>query len=256
MPKEKQPHDQHRERMRRRAREEGVQSLAPHEALELLLYYAIPRVNTNDIAHALLDRFGSFSAVLDADPGELCQVPGVGESAATFLTLLPQFFALYGQDRLGQRPLLDNRQRAGAYCVHLITDPGNEAFFVLCLDAHKRLLHRRLLFSGTPNEAPVLVRKVAEYALQQKACSILLCHNHPSGSLEPSAEDYAVTRQIADALAALQIPVDDHVLVADGRFACFFPGDEADPFAAPVLELANAADTPDPRPRRTSPKKR
>ena len=119
MPQSKQPHSHHRERLRKRAREEGLSSFEPHEALELLLFYAIPRVNTNEIAHALLDRFGSFAAVLDADYSQLVEVPGMGENSATFLTLLPEFFMLYGRDRLGSRPQLNTRARAGEYCLHL-----------------------------------------------------------------------------------------------------------------------------------------
>lgn len=249
MPQSKQPHSHHRERLRKRAREEGLSSFEPHEALELLLFYAIPRVNTNEIAHALLDRFGSFAAVLDADYSQLVEVPGMGENSATFLTLLPEFFMLYGRDRLGSRPQLNTRAKAGEYCLHLFAQNGNEAFWVLCLDTHKRLLHSKLLFSGTPSETPILVRKIAEYVLQQRASSVLLCHNHPSGSPEPSVDDYATTHEIVVALATLGIAVDDHILVAGGRALHFMAGDEGDPFAVRRPVLLNAADSPDPKPR-------
>lgn len=250
MPKGTNPHENHRQRLRLRAREEGLGSFAPHEVLELLLFYAIPRVDTNELAHKLLDRFGSLSAVLEADYEELLSVPGIGENAAVFLTLLPQVFALYDRDRQGARPQLNTYQKASAYCKNLFAGKRVETFWVLCLDTHKHLLHASELFSGTPGETPVQVRRVVEYALQRKASSILLAHNHPSGSLEPSADDYLTTRRIAAALEPLGITVDDHILVSGGRCSHFSIGDELDPFQPKRPILLNAADSPDPAPPR------
>lgn len=244
------PHNHHRERLRLRAREEGLLRFSTHEVLELLLFYAIPRVNTNELAHRLLEEFGSLSAVLEADYDELRSIPGMGEISATFLTLLPQFFSAYARDKQGKKPQLDSFSKAGEYCLSLFAGKLTESFWVLCLDTHKQLLHCSELFSGTPGETPIQIRRVVEYALQRKASSVLLAHNHPSGSPEPSAEDYLTTRLLCDALQTIGIAVDDHILIAGEKAYHFSPDDEMDPFRSKKPVLLSAADSPDPPMRR------
>ena len=110
-------HDGHREKMRRRFLQGGLEPFADHEALELLLYYAIPRRDTNPIAHALMERYGSLAAVLDAPVEDLQKVEGVGESAAVLLKLVPQ---LYRKARLAEaerETVLNSSERAGAYLL-------------------------------------------------------------------------------------------------------------------------------------------
>ena len=106
-------HDGHRERMRQRARETDMRGFQPHEVLEFLLMYAIPRRDVNPLAHKLIERFGSLSGVLDARPEELMQVPGVGENAATLLSSLVSVFSAYQRDRWRKRPCLSSRKEAG-----------------------------------------------------------------------------------------------------------------------------------------------
>ncbi|MDR3085540.1 MAG: hypothetical protein LBU47_04405, partial [Christensenellaceae bacterium] len=128
------PHEGHRARLRDRAAHEGIQGFSSHEVLELLLFYSIPRSDTNELAHRLIDRFGSLSSVLDADFEDLRSVPGVGSSTALFLSHLRDVLALYMRDRFGERPLLSTATAAGNYCVHLFTSQRNESMAVLCLD--------------------------------------------------------------------------------------------------------------------------
>ena len=133
-------HDGHREKMRQRFLKGGLDSFADHEALELLLYYAIPRRDTNPIAHALMERYGSLSAVLTAPVEDLKKVEGVGESAAVLLKLAPQ---LYRKARLSdaeQETVLSSVERVGAYLLERFAGEKNEVVYQLCLDRKGKLL--------------------------------------------------------------------------------------------------------------------
>ncbi|MDR2514132.1 MAG: DNA repair protein RadC [Christensenellaceae bacterium] len=214
----KNPHEGHRARLRGRAAQEGLQSFSSHEILELLLFYVIPRLDTNELAHRLIERFGSFSSVLDAEFEDLQSVPGIGAGAALFLSQLRDVLAVYMRDRFGERPLLSTAAAAGNYCVHLFTSQRNESMAVLCLDTQKRLIKADLLFRGTIDETPVYLRNLVEYALRHNARSLLIAHNHPGGGLKPSAQDIAQTKAIQSALRPLNIDLDDHIIVFGNSF--------------------------------------
>ena len=127
-------HDGHRGRMRERFRREGLNGFADHEALELMLFYAIPQRNVNPLAHALLERFGSFHGVLEASEEELCRVEGVGEYAAVLLHLFAAVGRRVEESRAGQREKLRNRMEAQEHCRRLLAGRRQEAFYVVCLD--------------------------------------------------------------------------------------------------------------------------
>ncbi len=211
------PHGGHRERVRKRFREEGLEHFEDHQVLELLLFYVIPRGDTNDIAHELLKQFGSLSAVLNAPIGELVRVPGIGEQAALFLTLMPQLVRRYQKDlslRESRAPILNSVEAVSAYVQSLMLGRPEEAFYVLCLDVRCRLLKAVLISEGTSRETAVYPSKVAEAALRHRASSVIFVHNHPAGSLSPSSQDRQLTRRLVQALGPLSIRVLDHLIVA------------------------------------------
>ena len=180
-------HDGHREKMRRRFLSGGLEQFADHEALELLLYYAIPRRDTNPIAHALIDRYGSLSAVLAAPVEDLQKVEGIGESAAILLKLVPRLCAkarLADADR--QELILNTASRAGAYLLERFYGEQNEVIYQLCLDRKGKLLACKKLGEGSIASAALDVRKLVENAILHSASSVVLAHNHPSGIASPS----------------------------------------------------------------------
>ncbi|MBE5786688.1 MAG: hypothetical protein E7324_04025 [Clostridiales bacterium] len=207
-------HDGHRERLRLRYMEQGLRGFAPHEVLELLLTYAIPRVNTNPIAHELLSRFGSLHGVMEADPRELMQVRGIGAQAATLLTMLPQVFKMYQQDVLKPLPRLDTYDKLARYCRTLFVGAVDEAAYVLCFDGQLKLLAAQMIAVGTPSEVSVIPRQVVQCLMRHHAVSVALTHNHPSGSLVPSQEDVDLTASVSQVLRGMDIRLIDHVLVA------------------------------------------
>jgi DNA repair protein RadC len=209
------PHAGHRARIRRRFLEQGLDGFEDHQVLELLLTYAIPRSDTNKVAHTLMRRFGSLSAVLEADPRDLATVEGMGENAAVFLSLLPQATRRYFFDRVRQeRPRLDDPDKGTHYLMALMTGRSEEVFYVLCLDTQCRVLYPALISQGTIKEAFIHPRSVVEEVLIHKASAVILAHNHPSGAVQPSPQDHQITRILVQALEPLDIKVLDHIIIA------------------------------------------
>ena len=210
-------HDGHRQRKRAQFLQQGLDGLADHEVLELLLYYAIPRRDTNELAHRLLQTFGSLRGVFSANREELQQVEGVGENVAAFITLLPAISWRICRQEM-QDCILDTVTSAGLFFLKMLTDERRELLYQVNLDAKGKVLNYRRLSSGTTAMTPVSVREVVENALHADASCVLLGHNHPSGVALPSEEDRQVTLQIRQALATMGITLKDHIVVADGDF--------------------------------------
>lgn len=210
-------HDGHRKRKKEQFLQHGLDSFADHEVLELLLYYAIPRRDTNGLAHRLLRQFGTLSGVLTASPEELRQVEGMGENAAVFLALLPAVGRRL-QRGAAQERIIGSVEEAGAFFLELLRTERREVLYQICLDAKGKVLDYRRLSSGTVAMTPVSVREVVETALHCDASRVLLGHNHPSGVALPSQEDRQMTLQIQQALHTMHITLMDHIVVADGDF--------------------------------------
>ena len=194
---------------------EGLDSFEDHQVLELLLFQAVPRRDTNPLAHKLIQRFGSLSAVLEADPKDLASVEGVGENAAAFLSMMPHVTRRYFHDRVKHsRKPLNNSESAAEYLVPLMAGRSEEVFYVICLDSQLRVLYPALISEGTVKDALVHPRHVAEAAVRHKAASVILAHNHPAGSVKPSTHDHKLTRSLVQALGGINVQVVDHVIVA------------------------------------------
>ena len=215
---EKSLHQGHRERLRRRFLEHGLENFAEHEALELLLCYAIARQDVNPLAHRLMETFGTLEGVLCASVEELCRVPGIGEQTATLLHLI---YPLYGRARFsaaGRETILNSKEKIGAYLMARLAGVREERMYQLCLDAKGKLLSCRLLGDGTVDAVSFSTRRVMENAIQTHAAVVALGHNHPSGVALPSAEDIAATKAVAEVLRTINIRLVDHVVVADNDF--------------------------------------
>lgn len=240
-------HDGHRERLRQRYAKNGFQDFAAHEVLELLLTYAIPRVDVNPISHALIRRFGSLSAVLEAKPEELQQVEGVGPKAAGLLSMIVPLFQQYEMSRLLPKCRLDNYGQMMDYCRALFLGAVNEEFYVITVDARLNVIAAEKMSQGTPTEVSIMPRAVVREALGRNAVGVVLTHNHPSGSAYPSQEDLDVTLGIRAALDSVGIVLYDHVIIARGEGYSFQRHDIlSEERTAPGTEEASplAADRP------------
>lgn len=211
-------HDGHRQRLKERFRAEGLDHFKEHQVLELLLFYCIPRQDTNPIAHALLERFGSLSQVLEAPAEELEKVPGIGSNAATFLALTTAVGRYYLVNRSMQTVILSTIEQCGQYLVPFFYGRRNETVYLLCLDAKCKVLCCKEVGEGSVNSAGVPIRKIVETALGANATTVVLAHNHPSGLAIPSGDDISTTRRVAAALDVVEIGLADHIIVADDDF--------------------------------------
>ncbi len=211
-------HKGHRERLKKRFLEGGLDDFTDIQALELLLFYAIPQKDTNPIAHDLLDSFGSLSQVLEASPEELKKVKGISDHAATLLTLVTQLSRYYQVDCAKQVKCLTTLDDCGEYLVPYFFGRNQETVFLLCLDAKCKVLCCKEVGEGSVNSASISIRKIVETALAANATTVVLAHNHPSGIALPSAEDLETTRRVAAALQAVEINLADHIVVAEGDY--------------------------------------
>ena len=207
-------HDGHRQRMKTRFLEHGLDNFDDVNVLELMLFYALPRQDTNATAHALLDRFGSLHAVLEASPRDLTAVSGVGESAAALLRLIPEISRRYMVEKSDSAEPVDTPTAAGRYFIPRFMYETEEVVLALLLDARKRPLLCRELSRGTVNAAEISARKLAELCLERRASGVILAHNHLSGVALPSAEDETATASLSRALGLLGVELCDHVIVA------------------------------------------
>lgn len=212
-------HDGHRQRLKERFVSQGLDQFTDIQALELLLFYCIPRQDTNKLAHELLNRFGSFPQVLEAEIEDLVKVDGIGENTAIFLKLILAAERYYQVERirLHKDPLL-TIEACGEYLKPHFNGRCNEMVYILCLDAKGKPICCRMVGEGGINSAGVPIRKVVEIALSVKATSVVLAHNHPSGIALPSREDVATTHRIAVALQAVDVVLADHLVIADDDY--------------------------------------
>jgi len=211
-------YDGHRERLRKHFLDHGMEALRDYEVLELLLFYAIPRKDTQPIARKLLSHFGSIAAVLDATPQELKEVGGLGDNAVLLFQLIPPLSRRYLVSRSEMGVVLSNTKATGKFIVPYFHGETDEVVYLLCLDSKHKLLSCRLLQRGTINTVQLPIRKVVEIALNTNAAAVILAHNHPGGVALPSAEDYEATDRVMDALRSISIPLLDHVIVSEGDY--------------------------------------
>lgn len=207
-------HDGHRKRLKDVFINSGASGLSDVNILELLLFYSVPRINTNPIAHALLDRFNTLDRVFDASFDELCTVEGVGPSTAVLIKLVPAMKARSEMIRSGRISTISNTGEAKAFFQPRLAFETEEVFAIVCLDSLKRVICFRELSRGVVNSVNVDIRKLAEIALGCRSSTVIVAHNHPDSNASPSSEDISCTQQIKNAFDMLGIPLIDHIIVS------------------------------------------
>ncbi len=206
----------HRQRLRRKLSERGLDAFLPHEVLEMLLTYAIPRKDTKPLAWALLKKFGSLAGVLDAEEKQLLEVAGIGPQAAQFLHLLRGVLKVYSLDKVKDRPVIKSPQQVIEYCKASLANKQEECVEVIFLSIRNTVLSSRILSTGVVDKVLISPRQIVQYALQANACRLILVHNHPSGDATPSKEDITLTHAVIQAALLFDIRVEDHIIVGKG----------------------------------------
>lgn len=209
----------HRERLRARFKENGSDSLADYEVLELLLFRALPRRDTKPLAKELLRQFGSLSAVLGAPLKRLTEVNGIGETVALELKLVQTAGIRLARHEVMEKPILASWSALLDYCRTAMAHEEREQFRILFLDKKNRLIADEVQQTGTVDHTPVYPREVIRRALELSATALILVHNHPSGDPTPSRADVEMTIKIKDIAEPMSIKVHDHIIVGKENHA-------------------------------------
>lgn len=207
-------HAGHRERVRKRYIDEGLSGFKKHEVLELLLFYAIQRADTNELAHRLLNAYnGNLSEIMGADVKSLSSIPGIGDNAAVFLTMIPQVFKIY-REELMRREGISGREKVEEYIANRFTGERVERVLIACLDYKMNLIGCEFTDTGSVNFSSVNLRNIIDACLRYNATMAIIAHNHPRGTALPSKEDLTTTLRVKQALDIVGVRLIDHMIVA------------------------------------------
>ena len=213
--KKENPHEGHRQRVKEIFLKNGLDSFEDHRVLEILLYYAIPKKDTNETAHLLLNTFGSLDKVFEAEYADLTKVKGIGENAASLIKFFQMLSKRYvystfvqdGKIRLNEAKKLKN------YCKALFKGEKKEIVYAIALDSDLYLIEKMKLNTGEPNRVDVPFRTLTEFAIKCNCTRMVLAHNHPNGSMIASRNDVEATVDIAEQLESVDVELVDHIVV-------------------------------------------
>ena len=211
------PHSGHRDRLRKKFLDNGFDGMEHHEVLELMLYYGIPRKDTNPIAHSLLDSFGSISAVFDA-PIDKLKEAGVSQNCAVYLKLIPQICRMYMDDKHNNKDKIIDMDNIGDKIKHKFVGRDYEAVVLLLLDSKYKEVFCGVVSKGSVSACEIYIRKIIELAVMYNSKFAVLSHNHPSGLALPSNDDILTTERVYKALRLIDVALIDHIIVADDDY--------------------------------------
>ena len=214
-------HDGHRSRTKQQFAEHGGEGMNDIHFLEMLLYYAIPRSDTNELAHALLERYGSIRGVLDAEGSDMQQIRGVGEGTALYLQAVREALRRYMTSPLRETAFICSSADAGRYFVPILQYETEEKVYLMCLNGRGGLISCGQIASGTLNTVNVSIRRIVDETVRRRCATAVLAHNHPGGFAIPSVEDRSFTQELKRALALMDVRLMDHIIVADGDYVSF-----------------------------------
>lgn len=215
---EEEGHVGHRMRLKRRFMRYGMDCFDPHQVLELVLFYVIPKQDTNPLAHRLLKRFGSLAGVFDATVEDLTSVEGIGPNAAAYIKMFPAVFRRYELSRDSREGCFDTLEKVGNHAKKLFIGAAVEQAYLLMFNNRLQLIDTWLITGGSVNSVPVLPRAVVEHALDAHASSVVLVHNHPYGNVLPSRDDIELTHVVEAACNVVSIHFLDHLIVSGNEF--------------------------------------
>jgi len=211
----------HRQRLRERFLQSGLDGFHDYEVIELLLTIGTPRKDCKDSAKAAMARFNTLQGVLEAPSHELCEIEGIGPKNLIGLKLIKAVSDRYREKKLIKKDPLNNSRELFDYLNHSIRDKSREYFKVIFLDSKNRVISIETHSKGTLTASSVYPREVVYSALANKAAALIFAHNHPSGDPQPSREDIAITRQLVYAGKVMGLAVHEHIIIGDNRYYSF-----------------------------------
>ncbi len=211
-------HKDHRKNVKNKYFESGFNGMASHNVLELLLFFGIPQKDTNDMAHELMEKFGSFSGVLQAEKSQLLTVKGMTENAACLITMVLPLYKFYIQDLKKKRVVVRTSDDFIEYFKPMFVDTINERAYMLFLDARDRVIACKELSEGDFSAVNVDLRKISSILLETQAKKAVICHNHPHGITRPSRADVVTTKRVAQLLKLMKVQLVDHIIIGEGSY--------------------------------------
>lgn len=216
--KEKNAHAGHRQRMKERFLHEGLSHFSGHEVLEMLLYYAIPYRDTNDLGHKLENSFGSLTKVLEADYQDLIKVDGVTPHIATLITLCGQLARRYQREQYAFTTPLYKPDEFGRHLIPWFSGQKDESVVLMSMDNRYKVLNTTRVFTGSVNSTQFSMRGAVQQLLRDNATMVVMAHNHPNGHAFPSNADIETTRRFAKLLKDLGIKLIDHLIISEDDY--------------------------------------
>ncbi len=210
-------HQNHRRRMRDRLKKTNGKGFAHHELLEMLLYYSVPRRDTNEMAHRLIDKFGSLGVLFDANQDEIAKIEGISENTASLIKLVKAIHDCDGFDKNNLRVFNDYAE-TGEYLVSEFAGSETEKIFLILLDGKNRVLHCDFFDEGSFKFTRFDMRRLTELVLCKKASQVIIAHNHIDGDPNPSPTDRITTADIESFLARLDVSFAEHYIIADNVY--------------------------------------
>ncbi len=210
-------HENHRARMRKRFSKLGLAGFSEHEIIEMLLFYAIPRKNTNEIAHDLVKRFGNLRGILQASEAELCTVQGISFHSALYFRFLLELYGHFCRQGItkGEQTVFDGTEELLAYVSRYYLDRQTESPLLLTFDKNGVLLSCTFLDEGGTQESKLFTANAMKIVVEEQAATILLFHKHPDGSIHPSEEDLRLTQQWIYLFKNMNCPLEEHYILTD-----------------------------------------
>ncbi len=218
-------HDGHRDRMKKKFLKFGADSFEEHELIEMLLYYGIPRVDTNELAHRLINEFGSIAELFDAPIESLMRVKGVGQSLAVLIKLTSKISRLYAESKSKIKYRAPTKQELGQLILSKFVGRIKEHILLILFNSRGKIIFCEMIAQGTFTSVDIYIRRVLELALSYSATMAIIAHNHPSGIALPSKADLAQTANLVDALKHIDVKLIDHIIVADNDYVSISESD-------------------------------
>ncbi len=214
-------HENHRDRMRKRFLRDGLDHFEKHEVIEMLLFGLIPRRNTNDIAHRLIDRFGSIAGIIDAPYSEIIKVKGIGEKGAISLKFFSEFIRIYLLDQADPGDKILTREDIGKIFINKFFNMTDECLAVMLLDKYQKMKSCDIIRKGNFNSIDINAKEIFNYATKHNSNSVIIAHNHPGGLALPSANDIKSTFKLRQVLRAMSIELVDHYVISSDDWVSF-----------------------------------
>lgn len=214
-------HQGHRKRLREKFLKSGLGGFHDYEIVELLLSLGTPRKDCKPAAKEAIRKFQTLRGVLEAPEEELLQIPGIGTHNAFGIKLVQEVAREFLKARILDKPFCRSSQEVFDYLYHSMRGLKKEVFKAIYLNSQNQIIDTVDLSEGTVNSSSVSTREVIENALKSKAAALIFVHNHPSGAVEPSSSDKAVTRELVHAGNIMRLKVLDHIIIGENQYYSF-----------------------------------